>query len=147
MTTEFEFTCRNEAFEGLKLPDEIRGRIWERIMLLTKDYQGRRPSNVDRMTDEVAAFFGGPTTGQSTWARECWEAVVELFGNNLMEGNESLLQGLKRNCLGSAPKWLVSAVEYLLQGWAKDRDEDFNSILHEGNVPVKFEGGKARQAG
>ena len=143
MGDDYELSIGTTSYDDVTVPESVRGRIWDMVASSIEDFQGKRLKTVDKQTDSVAAFFGGPTEGQSSWARECLHALSAMTGEDLAEENESDFQTLKRRFVEYEPKWMVAITEYLLQGWARGRDGQFNEVLKELGVPVRFENGRA----
>ena len=85
MSEEFGLSIDSESLEGVSISKEVRGEIRNLIESLTENYRGRRLKTIDKTADSVAAFFGGPSMGQSHWARECVDALASATGENIVK--------------------------------------------------------------
>ena len=141
MSDDFEISVDPKSLRGVSVPDDLRNELWKRVESIIEDYQGKRPKTVDKTTDSVAAFFGGPSMGQSSWARECVVILGSLTGQNIAQENESDLQALRRLFVTDEPRWMVGILEFLLQGWGRDGEDQFNQILSQRGSPVRFTNG------
>ncbi len=143
MSEEFGFSIDSESLEGVSISKEVRGEIQNLIESLTENFRGKRLKTVDKTADSVAAFFGGPSMGQSSWARECVDALTAATGENIVNENESDLQGVRRLLEGGEPTWVVGILEFLLRGGGQGRDGQVNELMEKHGVSVRFENGRA----
>lgn len=143
MSEEFGLSMDSESIKGVSLSREVGNAIWNLIESLTENYRGKRLKTIDKTADSVAAFFGGPSMGQSSWARECVDALTLATGDNIANENESDLQALRRLLESGEPRWGVGILEFLLQGCAQGRDDQVNGMMEEHGVSVRFENGRA----
>ena len=146
MSDGFELSIDSKSVQGVSIPENLRNEIWNLVESLTEDYQGKRLKTVDKTADSVAAFFGGPSMGQSSWARECVEVLSTLTGQNIVGVNESDLQALRRMFVDDEPRWTVGILEFLLQGWGRGREEQINEMLGQQGSSVRFTNGKVDPA-
>ena len=119
MSEEFELSIDANTIAGVSISEDVLNELWNLVESLIQDFHGKRLKTVEKTTDSVAAFFGGPSMGQSSWARECVLALNSLTGENIVHENESDLQALHRLFVDDEPRWMVGILEFLLQGWAE----------------------------
>ena len=143
MTENLELSINSAALENVSIPADVRNDIWNLVEALTENYEGKRLKTIDKTTDSVTAFFGGPSMGQSSWARTCVEILNSATGEKLVEENESDLQALRRLFLDDESRWMVLILEVLLQDWGRDHQANVNAILDEKNALIRFANGKA----
>lgn len=143
MSEQSGFSTDSESLEGMSIPNEVRNEVWDLIESLTENYRGRRLKTIEKTADSVAAFFGGPSMGQSHWARECVEALASATGENVVNENESDLQALRRLLTDRGPRWFVWILEFLLQTGGQGRDDQVNEMMEQHGVSVRFTNGTA----
>ena len=143
MSEEFGLSIDSESLEGVSISKDVRSGIQDLIESMTESYRGRRLKTIDKTADSVAAFFGGPSMGQSHWARECVEALTSATGQNIVNENESDLQAVRRLLEEAEPRWVVGIVEFLLQSGGQGRDDQVNQMMEEHGASVRFENGRA----
>ncbi len=146
MTEEFDLSIDSRSLQDVSISESVRNEIWSVVESLIEDYQGRRLKTVDKTADSVAAFFGGPSMGQSSWARECVETLNSLTGESIVNENEGDLQALRRLFVDDEPRWMVGILEFLLQGWDRGGEDQFNQMMEQQGVSVRFRNGKVDPA-
>ena len=147
MTENFDLSVDSQTLDNVSIPADVRYGIWRLVEELTENYQGKRLKTIDKTADSVAAFFGGPSMGQSSWARRCVEILGSATSIKLAEENESDLQALQRLFLDDDSRWMVLILEVFLQDWGRDHQANVNAILEEKNAPIRFADGKAALLG
>ena len=146
MSEEFELSIDANTIAGVSISENVLNEVWNLVESLIQDFHGKRLKTVEKTTDSVAAFFGGPSMGQSSWARECVQALNSLTSENIVHENESDLQALHRLFVDDEPRWMVGILEFLLQGWGRDAEDQINKMLEQRDVAIRFKNGKIEPA-
>lgn len=141
---DYEFTCKSAVVEDIEIAEDVRRGLWEHVRRLTESFEGRRPTHDEQIADQVTEHFGGPKMAQSSWARDCCEAIVAHFGaSEFPAANARHFLGLGRLFVEGGASWLITITEFLLQGCGAGRDHEFNDLLAKAAVALRFEDGRA----